>query len=275
VNIQTDTSQQKDAKSPLRIISKNHPENQIIGDINEGVQTRRKLIKDTEQSHVAFLSMIEPTNFEEASKEEEWIRAMNEELDQIEKNNTWKLVPRPENKNVIGSKWVFKNKMNEKGQVVRNKARLVCKRYAQVEGQDFDETFAPVARLEAIIMFLAYSCHKNFKVYQMDVKSTFLNGDLQEEVYMEQPEGFLLTDNPNYVCKLKKALYGLKQAPRAWYSRLDKFLQEKGFKKGTVDINLYIKSEGDDLLVVLVYVDDLFLVVLMNHLSSGLLILCK
>jgi hypothetical protein len=213
VNIQTDTSQQKEAKSPLRIIRKNHPENQIIGDINEGVQTRRKLIKDTEQSHVAFLSMIEPTNFEEARKEEDWVRAMNEELDQIEKNNTWELVPRPENKNVIGSKWVFKNKMNEKGQVVRNKSRLVCKGYAQVEGQDFDETFAPVARLEAIRMFLAYSCHKNFKVYQMDVKSAFLNGDLEEEVYMEQPEGFSLSNKPNYVCKLAKALYGLKQAP--------------------------------------------------------------
>ena len=107
---------------------------------NEGVQTRRKLIKETEQSHVAFLSMTEPTNFEEASQKEDWIRATNEELDQIEKNNTWELVPRPEDKNVIGSKWVFKNKMNEKGQVVRNKARLVCKGFAQVEGQDFDET---------------------------------------------------------------------------------------------------------------------------------------
>ncbi|MCZ2221957.1 hypothetical protein NUW87_11410, partial [Corynebacterium pilbarense] len=149
------------------------------------------------------------------------------------------------------------NKLNEKGQVIRNKVRLVCKGYAQIEGLDFDETFVHVARLEAIRMFLAYSCHKNFKVYQMDVKSTFLNGDLEEEVYMEQPEGFSLTDNPNYVCKLKKALYGLKQAPRAWYSRLDKFLQEKGFKKGIVDSNLYIKSEGDDLLVVLVYVDDI------------------
>src|ERR1700722_14191866 len=157
--------------------------------------------------------MNEPTNFEEASKEEDWIKAMNEELDQIEKNNTWELVPRPENKNVIGSKWVFKNKMNEKGQVVRNKSRLVCKGYAQVEGQDFDENFAPVERLEAIILFLAYSCHKNFKVYQMDVKSTSLNGDLEEEVYMEQLEGFSSTNNPNYVCKFNRALYGLKQAP--------------------------------------------------------------
>ena len=109
-------------------------------------------------------------------------------------------------------------------------------------------------------MFLSYSCHKNFKFYQMDVKSAFLNGDLEEEVYMEQPEGFSLIDNPNYVCKMKKALYGLKQAPRAWYYRLDKFLQEKGFKKGTVDSNMYIKSEGDDLLVVLVYIDDIIFV---------------
>jgi hypothetical protein len=256
-NNQTDTNQQKEEKSPLIIIRKNHPENQIIGDINKGVQTRRKLIKDSEQSHVAFLSMTEPKIFEEASQDDDWIRAMNEEFDQIEKNNTWELVPRPEDKNVLGSKWVFKNKMNEKGKFVRNKARLVCKGYAQVEGQDFDETFAPVARLEAIKMFLSYSCHKNFKVYQMDVKSAFLNEDLEEEVYMEQPKGFSLTDNPNHVCKLKKPLYGLKQAPQAWYYRLDKFLQEKGFKKGIVDSNLDIKSEGDNLLVVLVYVDDI------------------
>jgi hypothetical protein len=155
---------------------------------------------------------------------------------------------------------VFKNKMNEKWQVVRNKARLVCKGYAEVEGQDFDENFAPMARLEAIKMFLAYSCHKNFKVYQMDVKSSFLNGDLEEEVYMEKPKGFSLTNNPNYVCKLKKALYGLKQAPRDWYYRLDNFLQDKGFKKGIVDNNIYINSEGDNLLVILVYVDDIIFV---------------
>jgi hypothetical protein len=117
---------------------------------------------------------------------------------------------------------------------------LVYKGYAQVEGQDFDETFAPMVRLEAIKMFIAYSCHNNFKVYQMDVKLAFLNGYLEEEVYMDQTKGFSLTDNPNHVCKLKKDLYGLKQAPRAWYYRLDKFLQDKGFNKGIVDNNLYI-----------------------------------
>ena len=214
-------------------------------------------MQESEQSHIALLSTIEPQCFNEASKDKDWVAAMNEELDQIEKNSTWELVPRPSDKNIIGSKWVFKNKLNEQGKIVRNKARLVCKGYAQVEGKDFDETFAPVARMEAIRMFLAYACHKRFKVYQMDVKSAFLNGNLEEEVYMEQPEGFSLTDKPDYVFKLEKALYGLKQAPRAWYARLDKYLQDKGFKKGSVDSNLYIKHEGDDLLIVLVYVDDI------------------
>ena len=158
---------------------------------------------------------------------------------------------------MIGTKWVFRNKLNEDGQIIRNKARLVCKGYAQVEGIDFDETFAPVARLEAIRMFLAFSSSKRFKVYQMDVKSTFLNGDLEEEVYIEQPEGFSLSKNPNYVCKLKKALYGLKQAPRAWYSRLDKYLQKEGFKRGIAESNLYFKNKGDDLLILVVYVDDI------------------
>ena len=239
------------------MIRKNHPESQIIGDESKGVQTRRKILQESEQSHIALLSTIEPQCFNEASKDKDWVAAMNEELDQIEKNSTWELVPRPSDKNVIGSKWVYKNKLNEQGQIVRNKARLVCKGYAQIEGQDFDETFAPVARMEAIRMFLAYACYKRFRVYQMDVKSAFLNGNLEEEVYVEQPEGFSLTDKSDYVCKLKKALYGLKQAPRAWYARLDKYLQDKGFKRGSVDNNLYIKTEGDDLLIVLVYVDDI------------------
>jgi hypothetical protein len=112
---------------------------------------------------------------------------MDEELDQIEKNDTWELVPRPKNKNVISTKWVFRNKLNEYGHVTRNKARLVCKGYAQIEGIDFEETFSPVAIMEAICLLLAYACSKNVKVYQMDVKSSFLNGELEEEVYIEQP----------------------------------------------------------------------------------------
>ena len=147
-------------------------------------------------------------------------------MDQIERNQTWELVLRPKDKNVIGTKWVYKNKMNEDGQVFMNKTRLVCKGYAQIEGVDYEETFSPLAILEAIRMFLAFSSYKKFKVYHMDVKSTFLNGNLEEEVYIEQPYGFQLTNKRDYVCKLKKTLYGLKQAPRAWYARLDSYLQK-------------------------------------------------
>ena len=117
---------------------------------------------------------------------------MEEELSQIKKNETWELVPRPKDKNVIGTKWVFRNKLNEYGQVTKNKAKLVCKGYAQVEGIDFEETFSPMARMEAIKMTLAYACSKRIQEYQLDVKSTFLNGELEEEVYIKKPEGFLL-----------------------------------------------------------------------------------
>jgi len=147
---------------------------------------------------------------------------MNEELEQIEKNNTWELVPRPHSKNIIGTKWIFKSTLNENREVVRNKARLVCKGYAQQEGIYFEETFAPVARIQARRMFLALSSFQKIKVYQMDVKYDFLNGDLEEEGYIEQPEGFILGNDAELVCILKKALDGLKQAPRAWYYHLDK-----------------------------------------------------
>ena len=127
---------------------------------------------------------------------------MNEEIEQIEKNKTWILVPRPKAKNVIGTKWVFRNKLNEDGKVSRNKARLVYKGYSQKEGIDYGETFSPIARLEGVRTLLAYAAHKRFKVYQMDVKSGFLNGILDEEVYIEQPEGFVDLDKRDMVCKL-------------------------------------------------------------------------
>jgi len=125
-----------------------------------------------------------------------------------------------------------------------------------VEGNEFEETFSLVVRMEAMRMFLAFAVHKDFKVYQMDVKSTFLNGDLEEEVYIEQPDGFQLSEDLHIVCRLKKVLYGLKQAPRAWYARLDKYLLQQGLKKGTTDSNLYIKIKDEQILIV-VYVDDI------------------
>jgi hypothetical protein len=127
-------------------------------------------------------------------------------LDQIEKNDTWELVPRPKYKNVISTKLVFRNKLNDDGHVTKNKARLVCKGYAQVEGIDFEEFFSQVSRMEVIILILSYACSKNIKVYPMDVKSSFLNGKLEEEFYIEQPKGFQSSENDYYVCWLKKAL---------------------------------------------------------------------
>eukprot|EP00253_Pinus_taeda_P028614 PITA_28614 len=195
-------------KTPSMYVQKNHPETQILGQKEVGVQTRRTISEAS--SYLALLSSIEPQNVREACNDECWVRAMDEELEQIEKNNTWELVPRPKDKNVIRKKWIFKNKLNENGEVIRNKARLVCEGYAQQEGIDFEETFAPIARLEAIRIFLALSSFQKFKVFQMDVKYAFLNGDLEEEVYIEKPDGFILGNDPKLVCRLKKALYGLK-----------------------------------------------------------------
>eukprot|EP00253_Pinus_taeda_P015588 PITA_15588 len=182
---------------------------------------------------------------------------MNEELEQIENNNSWELVPRPHDKNIIGTKWIFSNNLNENGEVIRNKAKLVCKGYGQREDIDFEKTFAPIVKLEAIGMFLALSNFQKFKVYQMDVKFAFLNGDLEEEVYIEQPDGVILRNDAKLVCRLRKDLYGLKQAPRAWYSHLDKYLHQQGFSKGSADSNLYTKIDNSKLLIIVVYVDDI------------------
>ena len=152
---------------------------------------------------------------------------------------------------------MFRNKTDSDGIIIRNKARLVAKGYSQQEGIDYDEIFASVARLEAIRIFLAYAAHKKFKVFQMDVKSAFLNGELEEEVYVEQPPGFVDPKFPNHVYRLDKALYGLKQAPRAWYETLAQFLLESGFNRGTIDKTLFYLNHGKDLLLVQIYVDDI------------------
>jgi hypothetical protein len=164
-----------------------------------------------------FVSCGEPTRIEEVLDDPDWVNAMHEELNNFSCNDVWGLVKRPSDHNVIGTKWVFRNKQDENGINVRNKARLVAQGYTQVEGLDFDETFAPVARLEAIQTLLAYATSHNIKLYQMDVKSAFLNGKINELVYVEQQPGLEDSKKPNHVYKLSKALYGLKQAPRAWY----------------------------------------------------------
>ncbi|GJQ89062.1 retrovirus-related pol polyprotein from transposon TNT 1-94 [Tanacetum coccineum] len=170
---------------------------------------------------------------------------------------TSELVPPPDKAFVITLKWIYKVKLDELGGILKNKARLVARGYRQEEGIDFEESFAPVARLEAIQIFLAFAAHMNMVVYQMDVKTAFLNGNLWEEVYVSQPDGFVDPDKPNYVYKLKKSLYGLKQAPRAWYDMLSSFLISNNFSKGSVDPTLFIRREGEELLLVQIYVDDI------------------
>nr|GEU55348.1 retrovirus-related Pol polyprotein from transposon TNT 1-94 [Tanacetum cinerariifolium] len=169
----------------------------------------------------------------------------------------WELVPHPDKVMVITLKWIYKVKLDELRGILKNKARLVVRGYRQEEGIDFEESFALVARLEAIRIFLAYTTHKNMVVYQMDVKTMFLNGNLREEVYVSQPDGFVDQDNPNHVYKLKKALYGLKQAPREWYDMLSLFLISQDFSKGLVDPTLFVRRNCNDLLLVQIYVDDI------------------
>ena len=168
---------------------------------------------------------------------------MQEELHQFKLNNVQELVkcPDPCKHNIIDTKWIYRSKQDENGLVVRNKARLVAQGYTQVEGIDFDETFAPVARLEAIRILLAYANHHDIILYQMDVKRAFLNGKLEEEVYVAQPPGFEDPKHPDKVFRLNKALYGLKQAPRAWYDTLKEFFMKKGFKPGSLDPTLFTK----------------------------------
>ncbi|GJS53175.1 retrovirus-related pol polyprotein from transposon TNT 1-94 [Tanacetum coccineum] len=177
------------------------------------------------------VSTAEPKTIKEAMADSAWIEAMQEELHQFDRLQVWELVDKPFGKNVIKLKWLWKNKKDEDQTVIHNKERIVAKGYAQEEGIDFEESFAPVARLEAVRIFVAYAAHKSFPIYQMDVKTAFLNGPLKEEVYVAQPDGFVDPDHPEKVYRLRKALYGLKQAPRAWYDALLNFLMSKGFTK--------------------------------------------
>ncbi|KAJ9541914.1 hypothetical protein OSB04_028420 [Centaurea solstitialis] len=222
--------------------TRDHPIDQVLGDPSIGVKTRQQ--SGNKCLYVSFLSEHEPTKVDEALADPSWVSAMQEELAEFEKHLVWTLVHKPSRKTIIGLKWVFRNKLDEHGIVFRNKARLVAQGYRQEEGIDYDETFAPVARLEAIRLFLAYAAHMNFQVYQMDVK-------------IAQPPGFTDPKHPNHVYKLNKALYGLKQAPRAWYETLSTFLIAEGFTRGKIDNTLFVKSYKDHVFLSQIYVDDI------------------
>nr|GEZ12280.1 hypothetical protein [Tanacetum cinerariifolium] len=195
------------------------------------------------------VSTMELKNVKEAMNDPTWIDSMQEELLQFKRLDVCVLVPAPDNISPLTLKWLFKNKHDEEQTVIKNKSHLVVRGYRQEEGIDFEESFAPVARIEAIRIFLAYAAHKSFTVFQMDVKTAFFHGSLKEDVYVCQPKGFIDADHPSHVFKLKKALYGLKQAPRAWYDELSTFLLQNHFFKGTIDPTLFIRRFQDEILV--------------------------
>ncbi|GJZ00146.1 retrovirus-related pol polyprotein from transposon TNT 1-94 [Tanacetum coccineum] len=227
--------------------TKDHPIANVIGDPSRSVSTRKQLETDAMWCYFdAFLTSVEPKNFKQAMTEPSWIDAMQEEIHEFERLQVWELVSCPDKVMLIKLKWIYKVKTDE-----------VAQGFRQEEGIDFEESFAPVARIEAIRIFVANAANKNMTIFQMDVKTAFLNGELKEEVYVSQPEGFVDQDNPSHVYKLKKALYGLKQAPRAWYDMLSSFLISQHFSKGAVDPTLFTRKAGNDLLLVQIYVDDI------------------
>nr|GEU87862.1 hypothetical protein [Tanacetum cinerariifolium] len=231
---------------------------QVTGEPSRPVLIRNQLRSDGDMCIYALtVSTMEPKNAKEAITNPAWIESMQKELLQFKRLDVWVLVPAPDNNKTLTLKWLFKNKHDEENTIIRNKSRLVVRGYRQEEGLDFKESFAPVARMEAIMIFLACVAHKSFTVFQMDVKTAFLHGTLKEGVYVCQPEGFIDADHQSHVYKLKKALYGLKQAPRAWYDELSMFLIHNHFFKGTIDPTLFIRRFDNDILVVQVYVDDI------------------
>nr|GEV80966.1 hypothetical protein [Tanacetum cinerariifolium] len=202
-------------------------------------------------------TVIKPKKIFDALQNPSWVEAMQEELLQFKIQNVWTLVYCPKGVRPIGTKWVLKNKKDERGIVIINKARLVPQGHTQEEWIDYDEVFAPVARIKATRPFLAYASFMGFTVYQMDVKSAFFYGTIDEEVYVMQPPGFQDPEFPAKVYKIEKAMYGLHQAPRAWYGTLSKYLLKNGFQRGTIDQTLFIIRQRGDFILVQVYVDDI------------------
>ncbi|GJZ52149.1 retrovirus-related pol polyprotein from transposon TNT 1-94 [Tanacetum coccineum] len=242
----------------LRKWSKDHPLDNVICNPSRPVSTRKQLATDALWClYNSVLSKVEPKNFKSAITEDCWFQAMQDEIHEFDQLQVWELVPRPDCVMIIALKWIYKVKLDEYGDVLKNKTRLVAKGYRQEEGIDFEESFAPVARIEAIRIFIANAASKNMTIYQIYVKTTFLSGELKEEVYVCQPEGFIDPDHPTHVYRLKKALYGLKQAPQAWYDTLSRFLLDNKFSRGAVDPTLFTRKTSKHILLVQIYVDDI------------------
>lgn len=259
-------------ENPLQV-EVNVPQEQIQQPQNElplrrSTRERRNAIPD---DYVVFLQELEdnnglmeddPINFHQAMQDinsQKWIEAMNEEYKSMQDNKVWDLVPLPEGKKPIGCKWIFKTKRDAKGKVERYKARLVAKGFTQKEGIDFKETFSPVSSKDSFRIILSLVAHFDLELHQMDVKTAFLNGDIEETIYMVQPENFVVEDPKNMVCKLKKSIYGLKQASRQWYHKFHNVITSFGFEANIIDNCVYHKFNGSKFIFLILYVDDILL----------------
>jgi len=228
-----------------------------MSDFVSGAEIGEEEAEEDMSYFALYISNDDPDHYYDAAREEKWQSAMEMEIQSIEKNNTRDLVELPPQAKKIGVKWVYKTKLNEEGKVEKCKARLVAKGYSQREGVDYTEVYAPVARWDTIRSLLAVAAQQGWSVYQLDVKSAFLYGELKEEVYVDQPDGFVRVGEEDKVYKLRKALYGLKQAPRAWFSRIESYFKREGFQKSSYDHTLFFKKSESKILMVSLYVDDL------------------
>ncbi len=211
----------------------------------------------------ANITSLEPTSYKEAlssTHADEWHKAMLSEYKALMQNHTWDLVPLPAGRKAIGARWVFKTKLLADGSIDRRKARFVAKGFTQRSGIDYEETFAPVFRFEDLRTLIAFAVHGDLELHQMDVDSAFLNGVLEEEVYVQQPEGFVSKRHPDFVCKLNKSLYGLKQSPRVWNRTIDNYLKSKGFSCISADPCIYIFNDTRGIAIIALYVDDNLLI---------------
>ena len=254
-------------------------EEEVNAQVNEQVQPQEEIVlrRSTQErrpaisndyivyalEHESDLSIDnDPVSFDQAMSGEnsdKWLIAMKEELKSMADNNVWEMTELPKDSKRVGCKWVFKTKRDSKGNVERYKARLVAKGYTQKDGIDYKETFSPVSRKDSLRIVMALVAHFDLELHQMDVKTAFLNGDLEEEVYMDQPLGFETTSEGNLVCRLKKSIYGLKQASRQWYLKFNDTVLSYGFVEMTVDRCIYMKVVGSKFIILVLYVDDILL----------------
>jgi hypothetical protein len=243
-HMQEDSEPQSDAHSNQEIVvdDLSDEEPQHFRNLNEIYQDSVEVELADLEGEAMLAEANEPSKYVDAAADPEWVKAMNSELQSIQKNRTWELADLPAGHKAIGLKWIYKLKRNAEGEIVKHKARLVAKGYVQEQGIDYEEVFAPVAILDTVKLILALAANRGWKVHHLDVKTAFLNGELEEDVYVAQPEGFAVKGKEQCVLKLSKALYGLKQAPRAWNIKLDKSLRKLGFEKCPSESAVYKKK---------------------------------